>query len=269
MKLLILALFGCSFVAVCQTTVLLETFDAGMPVDWELINNDGNTPHPSVAEYTDAWIVVTDPDDASNQVVSSTSYFQPVDRADRWLISPNVTLGNGGNFISWYAKSHDPSFPDSYKVLLSTTGTAISDFQDTLMLVTSETPEWLKREMQIEGFEDQSVHVAFVLTSFNGFKLYMDSIHIRIEDPLDLENELLAPNAMSVFPNPTSEWVKLKSDFPIHDLQILSLNGQLVYQEENYHEQTIHVGHLQNGIYMIVATMIDGRRSQTKLVIAH
>jgi hypothetical protein len=269
MKLLIIALFGCSFVALSQTTVLLETFDAGMPVDWELINNDGNTPHPSVAEYTDAWIVLADPDDASNQVVSSTSYFQPVDRADRWLIAPNVTLGNGGNFISWYAKSHDPSFPDTYKVLLSTTGTAISDFQDTLMLVTSETPEWLKREMQIEGFEDQAVHVAFVLTSFNGFKLYMDSIHIRIEDPLALESELVATNTVSVFPNPSSEWVKLNSDLPIRDLHIYSLSGQVMYQEMDYQQQAIRVGHLQNGVYMVLAITADGRRSQTKLVIAH
>src|SRR5690554_6672411 len=126
-----------------QVTLLEENFDdAAFPNGWTVIDNDGHTVDEDVQEYNNAWILKEDPKDATNGTVSSTSYFDPVDRADRWLITPQMTLGNSGNYISWKGLSHDPSFPDSYKVMISKTGNNLNDFTDTLTVISYEEPVW-------------------------------------------------------------------------------------------------------------------------------
>jgi hypothetical protein len=248
MKTFILLISVCWFtVSIGQVPLVYETFDTGIPVDWTIIDNDGNTPHPDVSEYSDAWIVVQDPDDVSNFVVSSTSYFQPVDRADRWLITPNVTLGASGNFISWYGKSHDASFPDSYKVLLSTTGTAITDFTDTLKLVSNESPDWTYHELEIENFADENVHIAFVLTTFNGFKLYLDTINLRKEDPLFVENPF-KENNIKIYPNPTSDYLTIQGE-GIEEIYCHSTDGKLMFKTT--FPTKIDVTTLPKGVYFL------------------
>jgi len=248
MKTFILLIFVCWYtVSIGQVPLVYETFDAGIPVDWTIINNDGSTPHPDVSEYADAWIVVQDPDDVSNFVVSSTSYFQPVDRADRWLITPNATLGASGNFISWYGKSHDASFPDSYKVLLSTTGTAITDFTDTLKLVSNESPDWTYHELEIEDFADENVHIAFVLTTFNGFKVYLDTVNLRKEDPLTVESPFKESN-IKVYPNPTSDYLTIQGE-SIEEIYCYSTDGKLMFK--TIFPLKIDVTKLPKGVYFL------------------
>ena len=101
-----------------QTTIISEDFQSGIPVSFSIVDNDGLTPNSAVAEYTSAWISIADPEDNMNMVAGSTSFFEPVGEADRWLITPLLVLGNYGNSISWDAKSHDASFPDDYLVLV-------------------------------------------------------------------------------------------------------------------------------------------------------
>ena len=55
--------------------------------------------------------------------------------ADNWLISPAVTLDGTLNFYVATASN----YPDSYEVLLSTTGTDITDFTTTLQAMASAT----------------------------------------------------------------------------------------------------------------------------------
>jgi hypothetical protein len=196
------ALFG-------QVTILEENFDAAVfPNSWSIIDNDGNTVDSDVQEYTNAWILKDDIMDATNGTASSTSYFSPVDRADRWLISPQITLGISGNFISWNGLSHDPSFPDSYKVMISITGNTVADFTDTLIIVSNETPIWRSHTASLEDFAGETIYIAFVNTTFNGFKLYLDSMYVREQDPLSLETEEIN---LAVYPNPILNVVHLST----------------------------------------------------------
>lgn len=254
MKTLFLLISLCWFtISFGQVPLVYETFDSGIPVDWTIIDNDGNTPNPDVAEYTDAWIVVEDPDDATNFVASSTSYFEPVDRADRWLITPNVTLGASGNFISWTGKSHDASFPDSYKVLISKTGTAIADFTDTLTIVSNESPDWTFHELEIEDFANENVHIAFVLTTFNGFKVYLDSIDLRKEDPLFVGYSS-KESLVKIYPNPTSEFLNIQGE-GIDEIKCHSTDGKLMFSTTS--TTKIDVRTLPQGVYFLSILMGD------------
>lgn len=238
-----------------QDTLLYEDFSAGeFPAGWSNINNDGHTVNAAVSDFADPWVVVEDPQNPSNFVVGSTSYFEPVDRADRWLISPEVTLEGSGNFISWYGRSHDPSFPDSYRVMISTTGDALSDFTDTLVIVSQEFPTGILRTLEIdEKFADSTIRFAFVNNTFNGFKLYLDSIYVRTGDPLTTNEINLV--SLQVYPNPATDVIHVNGG-EVAMLALYSATGQLEAIAEN--SNSIDVTDVNKGLYFLRVYLKNG-----------
>ncbi len=236
-----------------QIPILEENFDLStLPAPFTIINNDGHTVAADVQEYTSAWILKEDPTDATNGTISSTSYFSPVDRADRWLITPQLTLGVSGNYISWTGLSHDPSFPDSYKVMVSKTGNTVADFKDTLVVVSNEMPIWTKHTESLDSFAGETVYIAFVNTTYNGFKLYLDSIYVREQDPLSLVKEELN---LAIYPNPVSDILYLSAgNAKIQKVEIYNSFGKKVAEENVFNSTTNHslsVAHLESGIYFV------------------
>jgi hypothetical protein len=234
-----------------QITLFSTDFQSGIPSNYTILNNDGNTPFSTLTEFIgqNAWISIEDPDSTLNLVASSTSYFETPDSADRWLITPKITLSSYGNYISWKAKSHDPSFPDDYKVLLSTTDSLPSSFTDTIGFIEQENFEWTEREVNLSnlGLNDSSIYVAFVLRSYDGFKLYIDDILIRGEDVSEL-NEQKA-STFKVYPNPFNDVIHIQSDDSIESISIKDLNGKNLIDTTN---KTINLNFLENGYYFVV-----------------
>lgn len=236
-----------------QVTIFEENFDATtIPASFTIIDNDGHTVDSDVQEYTNAWIYKEDPTDPSNGTASSTSYFSPVDRADRWLITPKITLGAFGNYLSWKGLSHDASFPDSYKVMISTTGTTVADFTDTLVVISNETPTWNNHTESLVAYEGQEIYIAFVNTTFNGFKLYLDSLNVRELDPMSVQKEEIQ---LAVYPNPMKDIINLSTGSSvILNVEIYNSFGQKVVEESLKNRSTQHsvsVANLENGIYFI------------------
>lgn len=239
------------FIARAQVVLLNEDFSSGdYPIGWSNINNDLNSVHSSVENYANAWTVVEDDTNPSNFVVASTSYFDPVDRANRWMISSEVTLGPSGNFISWRGRSHDPSFPDSYSVLISTTGDGISDFTDTLAIISDESPLGTSRSFQLdEEYADESIRIAFVNTTFNGFLLYLDSIQIRTEDPLSLDGIISDQKQLSIYPNPTNNIVNVKG-IEYNSISITSIDGATIFNSPQPISK-ISLNDVPSGMYLV------------------
>ncbi|MFM8242878.1 MAG: choice-of-anchor J domain-containing protein, partial [Crocinitomicaceae bacterium] len=97
----IVLLFVC-FQSVGQISLLSTDFQSGIPSNYTILNNDGNTPFSTMTPFIgqEAWISFQDPDSSLNQVAAATSYFETADSADRWLITPQITLSSFGNYIS-------------------------------------------------------------------------------------------------------------------------------------------------------------------------
>lgn len=235
-----------------QITILEENFDAGVfPSQWTIVDNDGFTVDPSVSEYTEAWILTEDPEDSSNGVVSSTSFFTPVNRADRWLITPLLSLGAESNYISWKGLSYDPSFPDSYKVMISTTTNGIYDFTDTLVVISNEYYKWTNHVHLLDDYANQEIYIAFVNTTSNGFKLYLDSIYVRENDPLSIDEEEII---VSVFPNPVVNTLQLTTgNAKIQSVIIHNSYGQMVSEEtfDHQNEVLVSTSTFQSGVYFV------------------
>ena len=243
-----------------QVSILEENFDLpSLPATFSIIDNDGNTVANEVQEYTSAWIVKEDPMNTNNGTASSTSFFSPLDRADRWLITPQITLGGSANFISWKGLSHDPSFPDSYKIMISKTGNSVADFTDTLSIVINELPVWTNHTESLADFINETIYVAFVNTTFNGFKLYLDSLYVREQDPLSIEKDEIN---LSIYPNPISNVLNLSAgNSLIKKVDIYNSFGQKIVEEKLDNSATLHsinVSQLNTGIYFITVETSKG-----------
>lgn len=246
--------------AMAQTQIYGEDFQNGLPASYTIVDNDGFTPDASVANFANAWISLVDPTNPSDSIVGSTSFFNPVGQADRWLITPPIVLGAYGNSMFWDAKSHDPSFPDGYMVLASRTDVTLASFTDTIYWITSESADWTYREANLSeiGLDNETIHIAFVNRTNNGFKLYLDSISVFKEDPAGLNN--IEPFLVGIHPNPTNGKVTIKGEFDL--ARIYSTAGQLIIETSN---DLIDLSNYDSGVYLISVQNGD-RIYRTKIV---
>ena len=249
MKHILIIVFSFFSLGLAAQTVILSTdFQQGMPANYTIVDNDGNTPDQAVAEFTSAWITVVDPENASDTVAASTSFFTALDSASRWMITPPLVLGAFGNYIKWNAKSHDPSFPDNYLILVSATDNQLSSFTDTIGFIEEENFEWTQREVNLftQGYLNQTIYVAFVNVTLDGFKLYIDDIEVRKDDATSIQEPEVP--AFVVYPNPTSDVLHVSSPFELTQLELLDLNGtQIISSPSSY----MDIQHLPLGIYLV------------------
>ncbi|MEY3049603.1 MAG: hypothetical protein RL365_1641 [Bacteroidota bacterium] len=237
-----------SFSSFGQGTVIFnEDFQQGIPANFTMLNLDLNAPNTQVSEFNAPWITALDPENPLDNVAAATSFFENPDTANRWLITPSISLGAFGNYLTWNAKSQDASYPDNYLVLLSTTDNQTSSFTDTIAFITGENFEWISREVNLtgQGFDNAVIHIAFVLRTYDGFKLYIDDIEVRTMDNTSIEEPSLP--FLSFYPNPASNVLHMnQSGF----IQIYSTTGSLMYSGN---DSEISIESLTSGMYLIKA----------------
>jgi hypothetical protein len=246
-----------SFSSLAQTTLLETNFQAGIPSNYTIVDNDGLTPAAGVSEYTNAWITITDPSDSANKIAASTSFFQPTGKANRWLITPALPLGAYGNFITWKARSQDASFPDSYVTLISTSDKQLTSFTDTISSIQGENVDWTTRTVNLsaKNFNNDTIYIAFVNRSDNAFKLYLDDIKVWKEDPLSVQS-LDNESNFTVYPNPTNGTISLSTEATIENIRLFSANGELLIAKPATSQ--LDLTQLPNGVYYLIVQTNQG-----------
>lgn len=241
-----------------QTTILEEDFQQGIPANWTIIKNDPYIEDTSVSEFSPGWISIADPDNTTDTIAAATSYFTVSQKASRWLISPPITIGAFGNYLKWNAKSFDPSYPDTYQVLISVTDTQISSFTDTLSRVEFEWEDWTQHEVNLDelGYSNnETIHIAFVLETQGGYKLFLDSINVRKDDPLALDEQFLQTD-VTIYPNPTSDLIYF-SAADLTQVAVYNTAGALIYSQEK--SNPISMSRFDQGIYLVQMTTNKGQ----------
>lgn len=76
--------------------------------------------------------------------------------ADNWLVTPQVNLGGTLRFWQWIRGD----YPDSFEVLLSTTGDAIEDFTTTLRPLDPGLNRWNEVVIDLSAYEGQQGYIA-------------------------------------------------------------------------------------------------------------
>jgi hypothetical protein len=240
--------------AMSQTEIFSTDFQSGIPANFAIVDNDGFTPELVVSEFTTAWIPYVDPENTNDSVAASTSYFNPPNTASRWLITPPLVLGSYGNFIEWQAKSHDASYPDDYLVLISTTNNALSSFTDTVGYIIEENFEWVTRQINLseEGYNNQTVYVAFVNVTEDGFKLYLDDMRAWIEDPVHVPE--ITTIDFDIYPNPVLNTLVVKTDSDMDYLEVMNPSGSIILSST---DKVNNLEALPSGVYFVRIVVED------------
>jgi hypothetical protein len=187
LQILMLAFFAITLSTNAQT-IFSENFNGANALsNWTLIDNDGLTPQPNYAFFTDAWISFEDPDTTgvSDSVAASTSWYQPSGQADDYLISPQITL-QPNSLLEFDAQASDAGFPDGYEVLISTTTPTIAGLQanPVLLSVPAENPSWTRRRIDLSAYSG-NVYIAIRNNSTDRNILFIDNFSVEVATGID------------------------------------------------------------------------------------
>jgi hypothetical protein len=234
-----------------QTILFEDNFNDGISADWTLFNQDGLIPNAAVSEFDQAWISFLDGVDSA---AASCSYYTTSGAANDYLITPKIAIGNFSKLV-WTARSYDASFPDGYQVLISTTDSLPSSFTDTLLTVIAENATGNTRsiELDLEGYENEDVFIAFQNNTTNGYILILDDVLVLGAETAGVfENPI---SSISVFPNPTCDILQINSSESILNATIYSVSGQFISNESG---NTIDVSRLEAGYYFLTIETVNG-----------
>ena len=140
-----------------------ETFnDTIPPAGWKVVDNDGSS---------GSWDFVPQLDFGNGQIVNPQAgqrfwwgSFTDANGSgliDDWLISPQINGIEEGDILSFYAGAVGGLFPDSLKVLVSTTDTSLSSFTEIAYFeVPGPIGAWTKFEFDLTPFAGNDIYVA-------------------------------------------------------------------------------------------------------------
>lgn len=148
-----------------------ESFEAGIPPSWTVINNgDVNTWESLPPNF---------PTNAHSGLnVARINY--SFDSHDDYLITAQFTVTTGlSDRLTVWARNYVSSYPETFDILLSTTGVNSADFTTTIAsTVTPPDQTWQKFTYSLSAYVGQTVYIAFHSTTTNMYELYLDDIMI-------------------------------------------------------------------------------------------
>ena len=111
-----------------------------------------------------------------------------------------------------------------------------------------ENFEWIERSVNLSelGYNDQTIYIAFVLRTYDGFKLYLDDILVTKEDDASIGENSVAD--VVIYPNPCQDILHIQSQALTDHVLILDLFGKLVMKSTS---NVINVESLQKGSYTV------------------
>ncbi|MCX8055854.1 MAG: choice-of-anchor J domain-containing protein, partial [Ignavibacteria bacterium] len=105
-----------------QTVFFQENFSNGIG-NWKTVDVDGKVVHSEMLQTLNSigitlpnnkmsWVVGKVSSNPDQYMALSTSYYNPAGRADDWLISPKITIGENA-YLEWSAIAFSSSYPDA------------------------------------------------------------------------------------------------------------------------------------------------------------
>lgn len=162
-----------------------STVPNALPLGWTQNNVDGNTVVTNINNTwnfgTNAWVSWNYTGDPHGKVAASTSWYNPAGISDDWLITPQFTVPANA-VIEWEGYAVEQGYQDGYQVKISTTGTAVVDFNanPTLLTVAQENITWTNRSLSLNTYSGQTVYIAFINNSNDKNRLYLDNFEVLV-----------------------------------------------------------------------------------------
>ena len=190
-------------------------------------------------------------------MLGAASWLDGAEHADRWCIFPKVRITGENADAVWVSNSADPGFPETYEVLVSTTGTETADFEKVLT-VEKDASQPTLHGVDLGKYNGKEIYLAIRLVTADGFFLTIDNVGFY-------GNVSLAQGGISDIEN--SNWkVTVNGEEltctagNVSNIAIYDMSGRLVAGSDT---ETVNISGLQKGIYIATITA-DGRTLQYK-----
>lgn len=186
--------------ASAQSTVISEHFEgeAFPPSGWTTIDNDGDGT---------CWVAeqgashVTQLSGSSRLAISYTrdpGSYSSLPAQDNWLVTPQIHLPNDACVLTFSYAAQDLENTENIEVLVSTTGTAVSDFT-SLRTSTADNGyeddiQWESMNIALTAYAGQDVYLAFRHVGSGTYGLSVDNIKVLNQ------NAPARPTSLSVTP---------------------------------------------------------------------
>ena len=154
-------------------TLLSEGFEGSLE-GWSTVDNDGDGSN---------WAIYME--DASSDYAHTGSYGAGISYNaagnDDWLITPQMSLSGEetATFSFWARSDGGYNTLESFKVMLSTSTTALSDFTHTLSTENNISIDWTQYTYDLSAYAGQDIYIALVCISVDQFYLWADDFLVE------------------------------------------------------------------------------------------
>jgi hypothetical protein len=182
-----------------------------------------------------------------------------------WLISPQIQLLATGNSLSFWAKSCDSNFGnEKFTVYVSTTDTNTASFTAISANPVSSPADsaWHLYTYNLDSYAGQNVYIAITCTSHDQFGFAIDDFKVVGNSTLGT-SEIKTNDDISIFPNPATDFLTLKSSVKIKNVEIFDVSGKKINAE--LQGDKIEVRNLPLGSYLL-NVKTEGRNYTQKFI---
>jgi hypothetical protein len=174
-----------------------------------------------------------------------------------YLTSPQVQLGTAGNTLKFWAKAISATYPEKFRVGVSTTGTLPANF--TMITPTAgvtPTTTWVEYTYNLDAYQGQNVYLTIQCVSNDAFALLIDDFKVTATT---LKAADFFKSNFTIYPNPSSDVISLSNNnsVVINSIEVSDINGRMV-KSVDANSTTFSVRELNAGVYFLKVTTADG-----------
>lgn len=152
-----------------------------IPAGW-IVYADNNANHSNYAVFGQGWVVA---DLGAGASAYSTSYLTNSSAVcDRWLVTPKLNMPSAtGYFLEFDLYGQSDSYPESLKIMVSTTDSSKTSFTTTIFDEATVASGINHKIIDLSAFAGQSIYIAFINYGTDGFFVGIDNVKVSIPDP--------------------------------------------------------------------------------------
>lgn len=241
-----------------QTLPFTCGFEANESIDcWTIIDNDGD----GYGWYNVSQVFSQAPTHGGTGAMGSASYINNIGalNPDNYLITPQLIIPSEGATLNFYVGAVDAGYyTENYSVLVSTTGTEVADFTNTIYEGALTTPNFALKSFDLSAFAGQNIYVAIRHhDSYDVYWMVIDDFEVIAgQHVVGIDNV----NAnVELYPNPTTGILNINAE-GLQEVNVVDLSGRVVMSQKN--SNVVDMSELANGVYFVRVITNNGVSTQ-------